>query len=58
MDDLLREVRAKHHSGDLNPDCAVARLLDAIDPATGQPLHDDLILTELAAILLAGVTHP
>lgn len=52
--DGLSEAMAKHAEGQLNPSCVASRLLSIIDPTTGKPLPDDLLLPEAAIIFAAG----
>lgn len=48
---LLEDLKARK---DLSPDSVAGRLLATRDPATCQPLHDDLVHPEISIIFLAG----
>eukprot|EP00884_Botryococcus_braunii_P003512 jgi/Botrbrau1/13161/Bobra.0187s0109.1 len=54
MKDLLRDLRAKQREGVLSPESLAASLLNTIDPETGKPLSDDLLLPEIGILFLAG----
>eukprot|EP00884_Botryococcus_braunii_P013433 jgi/Botrbrau1/22090/Bobra.0206s0016.1 len=52
--EMLRDMHTQHQAGTLDPESFTALLLNIIDPASGKPLHDDLLLPEVGILFTAG----
>lgn len=49
--EMLADLKSRK---DLKPHTIAGRLLAVRDPATGQPLHEDILLAEFALLYVAG----